>query len=137
VYPYSKEKIKIPLLGKAIPSPWWRIPILSGLLLEVNCLLHTLLFPHLPHPLPAIMTFTYIQTTLTCPLFLSGTNMHITILVHNYIKCRMKNYEARQSSRILDVFTSARLAEKTFLTVQAHRKENFRCAYKNGLLTNA
>ncbi len=29
---------KVPLLGKAVPCSWWRIPILPGSFFEVNCL---------------------------------------------------------------------------------------------------
>jgi hypothetical protein len=72
----KKEK-EIPLLGKVVPCSWWRIPILSGPLLEVNCLAPLALPspPHAPppHPLPTKRTFIYMQMTLTCPLLLSGT----------------------------------------------------------------
>jgi hypothetical protein len=34
----ERERKKIPLLGKAVPCSWWRIPILLGPLLGVNCL---------------------------------------------------------------------------------------------------
>jgi hypothetical protein len=46
----KKERKEIPLLGKAVPCSWCRIPILSGPLLEVNCLCAPCspLTPHIP-----------------------------------------------------------------------------------------
>jgi hypothetical protein len=37
-YLLNKERKEIPLLGKAVPGSQWRIPILPGPLLGVNCL---------------------------------------------------------------------------------------------------
>jgi hypothetical protein len=45
----KERKKRIPLLGKAVPCSWRQIPILSGPLLEVNCLCtpcHSLTPPH-------------------------------------------------------------------------------------------
>ncbi len=66
------QKRKYPLLGNAVPCSWQQIPILSGPLLEVNCLVPFTLFSP-PHPLPVFRTSLYIQTTLPSLLFLLGT----------------------------------------------------------------
>ncbi len=66
------KRKEIPLLGKAVPYSWWRIPILPGPLLEVNCLLSPL--PSLT-PAPAFQPtghlFTHRQHYHT-PLLLVG-----------------------------------------------------------------
>jgi hypothetical protein len=54
---------------------WWRIPILSVPLLEINCL-------YAPCPpldprscFPSKRTFIYLQTTLTCPFIYTQTTL--------------------------------------------------------------
>ncbi len=74
-------KKNIPLLGKTVLCSGWRIPILPGPLLEVNCLYAPCL-PLTPrNRFPANRTFIYIQLTITRPLFLSGTTS-VSMLGH-------------------------------------------------------
>jgi hypothetical protein len=68
-----KERKKVSLLGKAVPCSWWQIPILSGPLLEVDCLCAPCPSLTPPHNRFTPRTFISIKTTLTCLLLLLDT----------------------------------------------------------------